>query len=87
MVLLLLKNFKKGVIKLGNLTPTENQRFDELLEKFRKKTLNRDDEAKELQMLLEKRKKEAFDLGDFLLATGTVFLLAGLIGYILEKTD
>jgi hypothetical protein len=70
---------------LSALTEAEKERINQLLEKFTNKTLKKEDEVKELQVLLEKRKKEAFDLGDFLLATGTVFLLAGLIGYIFEK--
>lgn len=67
------------------MTSAEKERINQLLKKSKNKTLKKDDEAKELQILLEKRKKEAMDLGDFLLATGTVFLLAGLIGYLYEN--
>ncbi len=48
-------------------------------------TLKKENEGRELKILLEKRKKEAMDRGDFLLATGTIFLLAGLIGYLYDN--
>ena len=69
---------------MTSLTPREKDRImHELIEKFKQERLDMED-ATRLRGLLEDKKTEAFDVGDFALAMGIVFLLAGLIGYLAE---
>lgn len=68
---------------MNNLTSSEQQRIDELLPKYKGNRLSRK-EAEELKLLLERKKTEALNLGDLIIAIGIGFLIAGLIGYLLE---
>ena len=69
---------------MASLTPREQDRImNQLIEKFKQERLNME-EATKLRGLLEEKKKEAFNIGDFALAMGIVFLLAGLIGYLAD---
>jgi hypothetical protein len=58
--------------------------MNDLIKKLKEESLE-EQEAIKLRGLLEERKTEAFNLGDFALAVGIIFLLAGLIGYLSEK--
>jgi hypothetical protein len=70
---------------MASLTPREKDRImNDLIKKLKEESLE-EQEAIKLRGLLEERKTEAFNLGDFALAVGIIFLLAGLIGYLSEK--
>ena len=70
---------------MASLTPREKDRImNDLIKKPKEESLE-EQEAIKLRGLLEERKTEAFNLGDFALAVGIIFLLAGLIGYLSEK--
>lgn len=70
---------------MASLTPREQDRImNALIEKLKEEKLE-EHEAIKLRGLLEERKTEAFNLGDFALVMGIIFLLAGLIGYLSEK--
>jgi hypothetical protein len=70
---------------MASLTPREQDRImNDLLEKFKQERLETQDAIK-LKGLLEEKKTEAFNIGDIALALGIAFLLAGLIGYLVEQ--
>lgn len=70
---------------MASLTPREQDKImNALIEKLKEERLEEHETIK-LRGLLEERKTEAFNLGDFALAMGIIFLLAGLIGYLAEK--
>jgi hypothetical protein len=70
---------------MASLTPREKDRImNDLIKKLKEESLE-EQEAIKLRGLLEERKTEAFNLGDFALAVGIIFLLVGLIGYLSEK--
>jgi hypothetical protein len=56
----------------------------ELLHKYNKETLEKQD-GKKLKILLQEKQDEAFTSGDKILAIGLGFLIAGLIGYLALK--
>jgi hypothetical protein len=67
---------------MTSLTPREKERImKELLDKFKREQLAKDD-AETLKVLLQEKQDEAFNIGDMVLAIGFAFLLAGLIGYL-----
>jgi hypothetical protein len=71
---------------MSSLTPSEMKKIEEMYLKLKNKTLQKQ-EAEEFRALLEKKRQDAIDIGDFVLAMGAVFLLAGLIGYLTDSTD
>ena len=71
---------------MSSLTPSEMKKIEEMYLKLKSKKLPKQ-EAEEFKTLLEKKKEDALNLGDFALATGAVFLLAGLIGYLADSKD
>lgn len=71
---------------MSSLTPSEMRKIEEMYNKLKNKTLQKQ-EAHEFKLLLEKKKQDALNIGDFALAMGAVFLLAGLIGYLADSTD
>ncbi|MDN5847675.1 MAG: hypothetical protein L0H53_15530 [Candidatus Nitrosocosmicus sp.] len=71
---------------MSSLTPSEMKKIEEMYLKLKKKELSKQ-QAEEFKLLLEKKKQDALNLGDIALATGAVFLLAGLIGYVADNKD
>ena len=71
---------------MSSLTPSEMKKIEEMYLKLKKKELPKQ-EAEEFRLLLERKKEDALNLGDFALTTGAVFLLAGLIGYLADSKD
>ncbi len=69
---------------MSSLTPSEMKKIEEMYLKLKSKTLQKQ-EAEEFKTILEKKKQDALNVGDFVLAMGAVFLLAGLIGYLSEE--
>lgn len=70
---------------MSSLTPKEKNRImKELLDKYNKETLEKQD-GKKLKILLQEKQDEAFTSGDKILAIGLGFLIAGLIGYLALK--
>jgi hypothetical protein len=61
----------------------EKKRIDDLLLKLKEKSLQKQ-EGHELQRLLERRKEEAFNTGNFVLAMGAILFGAVLISYLTE---
>jgi hypothetical protein len=70
-------------IKVSSLTEVEKKRIDDLLLKLKEKRLEKQ-EGHELQRLLERRKEEAFNTGNFLLGVGAILFGAVLISYLTE---
>lgn len=68
---------------MSSLTPSEMRKIEEMYLKLKNKTLQKQ-EAEEFKSILEKKKQDALNVGDFVLAMGAVFLLAGLIGYLVD---
>jgi hypothetical protein len=72
-------------MQMSSLTPKEKNRImKELLDKYNKETLEKQD-GKKLKILLQEKQDEAFTSGDKILAIGLGFLIAGLIGYLALK--
>ncbi len=69
---------------MRSLTTSEMKKIEELYHKLKNKTLQKQ-EAEEFKTLLEKKKQETEDTGDFILAMCAVFILAGLVGYKFDK--
>jgi hypothetical protein len=70
---------------MASLTPREQDRvMNDLVEKFKQERLETPDAIK-LKGLLEEKKTEAFNIGELAVALGITFLLAGLIGYLVEE--
>jgi hypothetical protein len=66
------------------LTPTENEVKDYLIEKFRVEPLTTQ-ETDELKRILEKEKQQAFEMGDFALLLAIAALLAVLVDSLSNK--
>lgn len=66
------------------LTPTENEMKDHLIQKFREEPLTVE-EAKELKRILEKERQQAFEMGDFALLLAIGALLTVVIDSLSNK--
>lgn len=72
-------------VRVASLTPREKDRImNELITKLKNENLQKN-EASQLRDILEEKKREAMNIGDFALAMAVTFLLAGLVGYFFEK--
>jgi hypothetical protein len=66
------------------LTPTENEVKEHLIEKFRIEPLTRE-ETMELKRILEKERQQAFEMGDFALLLAIGALLVVLVDSLSSK--
>jgi hypothetical protein len=74
-----------GRAKLTSLTSKERDRLmNDLIVKLKEERIQ-DDEAKQLRVLLEDKKKEAEKVGDYASATAVTFVLAGLGSYLSKE--
>jgi predicted ribosome-associated RNA-binding protein Tma20 len=70
---------------LTSLTEYEKKKImKELMDKYNKETLSKE-EVKKLRILLQEKQEEAFKMDGKILAMGIGFLVAGLIAYLALK--